>query len=305
MNANTWINNHTSSRDAAGNLRNFTPKPKLDQRDLGYTIGGPGWIPELFNEHKDKIFFFFTQEYQHRLTPPPGPTRVTVPTALERAGDCSKSVDNSGNPFPDIRDNTTGLPCSASDTRGCFQDGGVIGRIPQNRLYQTGLNILKIYPQPNTSGVGFNYITEAPTSAPQRQDLIRIDANISNNWRANGKYLFYKNAPTQPYGSFLLRTNKPGFPTEFPDNRSRKTGTVTGSLNATTVLEVTFGQSHNSIDILPHNPNFNRAALNLTGVPLLFNAPVQNDYPAQFIFNGGRIANGPNIGSNNAPFYNF
>src|SRR5262249_60499541 len=39
MNANTWINNHTSSRDAAGNLKNFTPKPKLDQRDRGYTIG--------------------------------------------------------------------------------------------------------------------------------------------------------------------------------------------------------------------------------------------------------------------------
>ncbi|HKC88607.1 MAG TPA: TonB-dependent receptor [Blastocatellia bacterium] len=304
MNANTWINNHTSSRDAAGNLRNFTPKPKLDQRDLGYTIGGPVWIPKLFNEHKDKLFFFFTQEYQHRLTPPTGPTRVTVPTALERAGDFSKSVDNSGNPFPYIRDNTTGLPCSASDTRGCFQDGGVIGRIPQNRLYQTGLNILKIYPMPNTSGVGFNYVTEAPTSAPQRQDLIRSDWNITNNWRTNGKYLFYKNGPIQPYGSFVLGTNLPDYATKFPNNRYGVTGTVTGSFNATTVLEVTFGQSHNSIDILPNNPKFNRKDLNLTGVPVLYPNAVQIDAPPRFQF-GGRIANGPNIGSNNAPFYNF
>ena len=35
-----------------------------------------------------------------------------------------------------------------------LQDGGVIGRIPANRLYQPGLAILKIYPQANLSGAG-------------------------------------------------------------------------------------------------------------------------------------------------------
>jgi hypothetical protein len=132
MNANTWINNHTKSFDAAGNPRNFTPRPKDDQRDIGYTIGGPVWIPGLFNESKEKVFFFFNQEHQRRFTPPAGPVRVRVPTELERAGDFSQT-------FPFISDpeaRAQGLPCNASDTRGCFQDGGVIGRIPQNRLYQ-------------------------------------------------------------------------------------------------------------------------------------------------------------------------
>ena len=40
----------------------------------------------------------------------------------------------------------TGLPCSAADTRGCFQDGGVLGRIPANRLYAPGLAALNIFP---------------------------------------------------------------------------------------------------------------------------------------------------------------
>ena len=39
--------------------------------------------------------------------------QTRVPTALERQGDFSQSVDSSGNPFPYIRDATTGLPCSA------------------------------------------------------------------------------------------------------------------------------------------------------------------------------------------------
>src|SRR5262245_26916996 len=303
MNANTWINNRNSTTTSQVN------KPRLDQRDIGYTIGGPVWIPKLFNENKDKVFFFFNQERQKRLTPPAGPTRVTVPTLLERAGDFSKSVDNQGNPFPYIWDpdkKAKGIPCSASNTSGCFQDeNGVVGRIPLGSLYQPGLNILKIYPLPNASGKDFNYITEEPTSAPQRQDLIRGDWNITNNWRANGKFLYYKNSPVQPYGSFVLGTNLPDYATRFPNNRYGVTGTVTGSLNPTTVLEVTFGQSHNFIDILPNNPKFNRKDLNLTGIPLLYNDAVQLNLPAQFVFNGGRISNGPNIGSNNAPFHNF
>ncbi|MBL8208803.1 MAG: carboxypeptidase regulatory-like domain-containing protein, partial [Blastocatellia bacterium] len=80
MNANTWINNRDSTPT------NRINKPRLDQRDIGYTIGGPVWIPKVFNEDKNKVFFFFSQEHQKRFTPPAGPVRVTVPTALERAG---------------------------------------------------------------------------------------------------------------------------------------------------------------------------------------------------------------------------
>jgi hypothetical protein len=301
MNANTWLNNRNSTPT------NKINKPRLDQRDIGYTIGGPVYIPGWFNENRDKFFFFFSQEHQKRFTPPTTPVRVRVPTALERAGDFSQSTDNSGRPFPYIRDYTLNLPCNATNTSGCFKDGGVLGKIPANRLYPLGLNILKIYPLPNfeQAGANFNYQTQEPTSDPQRQDLYRGDWNINNLWRATGKFLYNKRGPIQPYGSFVLGTNLPEYATRFPNNRYSVTGTVTGSLNPSTVLEVTFGQSHNFIDILPNNPKFNRAGLNLTGIPLLFPSAVQIDAPPQFIFNGGRIANGPNIGSNNAPFYNF
>jgi hypothetical protein len=308
MNANTWINNRDSTPT------NRINKPRLDQRDIGYTIGGPVYIPKLFNTNKDKVFFFFNQEHQKRLTPPNGPNRVRVPTELERKGDFSQSLDNGGNLFNYIRDPLAAGLCQATPANpepgvnyqaACFNDGNVRGRIPANRLYQPGLAILNIYPMPNTSGTDFNYITEASTSDPQRQDLYRGDWIINNNWRASGKFIYYKRSPVQPYGSFVLGTNLPDYPTIFPNNRYGVTGTVTGSLNATTVLEATFGQSHNFIDILPNNPNFNRAGLGLSGLPVLFPDAVQIDSPPQFVFNGQRIANGPNIGSNNAPFYNY
>ncbi|MFN0120531.1 MAG: carboxypeptidase regulatory-like domain-containing protein, partial [Blastocatellia bacterium] len=300
MNANTWINNRNSTPT------NRINKPRLDQRDIGYTIGGPVYIPGKFNADKNKFFFFFSQEHQKRFTPPTAPVNVRVPTALERAGDFSQTTDNNGTLYPYIRDYTLNAPCNATNQAGCFRDGGVLGKIPASRLYGLGLNILKIYPLPNISipGANFNYQTQEPTNAPQRQDLYRGDWVVSDNWRATGKYLYNKNGPIQPYGSFVLGTNLPDYATRFPNNRYSVTGTVNGSINPTTVLEVTFGQSHNFIDILPNNPKFNRAGLGLTGIPVLFPGAVQIDMPPQFVF-GGRIANAPNIGSNNAPFYNF
>ena len=143
-NANSWTNKRVTPE---------IPKVKTSRDDGGYTVGGPIFFPG-FNENKKKLFFFFSQEHQRRTEPRATAAEARVPTALERRGDFSQSVDASGNPFPYVRDYTTGQPCSATNTSGCFQDGGVVGRIPANRLYQPGLAILDIFPQANMSGAG-------------------------------------------------------------------------------------------------------------------------------------------------------
>ncbi|HEU0185741.1 MAG TPA: TonB-dependent receptor [Blastocatellia bacterium] len=324
MNSNTWFNNRNSTPT------NQITKPRLDQRDIGYTIGGPVYIPKVFNESKDKVFFFFSQEHQKRLTPRAAPVFVRVPTLAERNGDFSQSLDGSGSVFNFIRDSTKPGLCQATPAKpedrkqgvdyqeSCFKDAnGTLGIIPTDRLFQPGLNILKMFPLPNLSqsGSNINYQSQASDNDPQRQDLYRGDWIINNSWRATGKYLYNKRNPEFPYGSFVLQSSLPEFPANFPNNRYSVTGTVTGSLSPTTVLEVTFGQSHNSIDILPANDSFNRTDLGLTGVPLLFPDAVQIDSPPRFCFGGGvqgfngcgsgRLTNTPAIGSNNAPFYNY
>ena len=74
------------------------------------------------------------------------------PTELERRGDFSQSLDNLGAPYPFIKDPNIAGVCSAADQTACFRDGGVLGRIPADRLYQPGLNILKMWPLPNGLG---------------------------------------------------------------------------------------------------------------------------------------------------------
>ncbi|HEY8549081.1 MAG TPA: carboxypeptidase regulatory-like domain-containing protein [Vicinamibacterales bacterium] len=127
-NANTWLN------------KRQTPEiepAKASRDDSGYTIGGPVFIPGTFNADRRRLFFFWSQEFQRREDPV-AERLSRVPTLLERQGDFSQSVDANGNPWPYVRDYTTGLPCEPGDTRGCFQDGGVLGRIPADRLYVPG-----------------------------------------------------------------------------------------------------------------------------------------------------------------------
>src|SRR5262249_9262236 len=151
LNANTWLNN-----------RQGLPRGLQRFNDPGFTIGGP--IPKILG--KNKLFFFFSEEFQRQLRPQAVKNR-TVPTALERAGDFSQSVDSSGKLFPFIKDPLSSLPCNSTATGGCFNEGGVLGRIPATRLYAPGVALLKLLPLPNAVGnVGFNYQSQVSDSYP-------------------------------------------------------------------------------------------------------------------------------------------
>jgi len=306
-NANSWTNKRAEAPAPVGNGKLIEP-PDASRNDYGYTIGGPIYIPGVFNEDKKKLFFFWSQEWQKRQDPVSERTS-RVPTALERAGDFSQSVDNNGNPYPYIRDYATGLPCSASDTSGCFQSGGVLGRIPANRLYQPGINALNIYPQANTLGSnGNNYTSQTPSDTPRTEDLLRLDFQPSDRWHFTGRYM--RNSDTQelPYGTTWAGAGSNNLDTiqtlfVHPGNNWMLSGT--GILNDSTSLELSVGRAHNSLKYGVDNPDLRRAAAGLSGMPLLYPTAVQEDYIPDMRFNGGRV--GGNAGyyqTDRGPFVN-
>jgi len=307
MNANSWINNRDRGRALETNPQSLVGLKAINrQSDIGYTIGGP--VPLFgYNKDKNRLFFFFAQEHQQRFTPPADPRRVRVPTELERRGDFSQSRDNNGNLFPYIRDYTTGLPCGASNTSGCFQDGGVLGRIPQSRLYQPGVAILGIYPLPNDQGSNYNYSSQIAADLDRREDIVRVDWQMSSAWRMYGRYFNNTNnagAGLGPYGSFVLGADLPL--TTVSDIRPvyNYAFSATGVLSPSLFLEITGGTVRNDIFIHDADGKWNLTNLGLTNLPLLFPGGVQDDYPPAFTF-AGRSGINPRFGANNAPFYNF
>ena len=311
---------------------NGDPKQVSKQKDWGYSIGGPIGKPGGAN----KLFFFYAQEFQPR-TAGSDVIRRRFPTALERAGDFSQTTDNNGNPYPFVRDTSTGLPCSSTDTRGCFQDGGVIGRIPASSLYQTGLNILKTLPMPTTTsapGQGFNYESQRPDEhLLAYQPAVRIDYQPNPRLRVSAKYTGWSQRKEVVLGSI------PGFNDSIMQNPvvSTMVATANYNLSPTMFLEGTVGRSGNEqagcalngnganfcTSGLPVNPNSNRINAGLGDLPFLFpDAEILNpDYYAYGVMNdvnppiwdgtrlqmapaftwGGRVANSPD----NIPFPGF
>lgn len=314
------------------NQLNGDPKTRNEQRDWGFSIGGPIGAPGGNN----KFFFFYAQEFQPRTG---GDTvvRFRVPTALERAGDFSQSTDNNGNLFNLIRDPQLNAPCTASNTAGCFKDGNVVGRIPADRLYQAGINALSRYPMPNipaSSGLGYNYEAITPLEKlTSYQPAVRLDYQATNALRMSYKF----SAWHQPRKTILGTI--PGFNDTIMQRPFVATNaiSVNYTVTPTTFLEVTWGRSSNEQagcalngnganfcrGALPVNDVSNRLNAGLGDMPYLFpDAPILNpDYYAYSVMNdvqpsiwdgtrlqmapsfqwGNRIANAPP----NTPFPGF
>ncbi|HEU0109043.1 MAG TPA: TonB-dependent receptor, partial [Vicinamibacteria bacterium] len=306
-NANSWTNKRAAAPAPLG-AGKLIPVPPSSRNDYGYTIGGPIFIPGKFNTDKKKLFFFLSQEFENRTDPATQHTG-RVPTALERRGDFSQSVDNNGNPFPYIRDYQSGLPCTAADTRGCFQDGGVLGRIPQSRLYAPGLNILKIYPDANfTAGSGINFTSQDPNSSPRREDLLRLDFQATDKWRFTGRYMKTKENITQAYGTTWAGNGSDQLPMPvlFVHPGKNYMLSASGILSPSMSLELSVGHAANSLNYQLQNPNLYRQAAGVTGLPLLFPDAVQADYIPWFDFRtgGGRVGNAGQYQTDRGPFTN-
>src|SRR5262249_47331781 len=75
--------------DAAGQV-----KPSFSRNQFGGQIGGPVFIPKVY-DGRSKTFFFFSYEELRDSTPGAGFT-TTVPTALERTGNFSQTFNPNG-----------------------------------------------------------------------------------------------------------------------------------------------------------------------------------------------------------------
>jgi hypothetical protein len=233
------------------NELNGDPKPVSESKTYGYSIGGPVGKPGGNN----KLFFFYSHEYRpsNQAINNGNPIRFRVPTALERAGDFSQTLDNNGALFNFIKDPQLAGACSATDQTACFQDGGVLGRIPANRLYSTGVAILSRYPLPNraqTAGSNYNYeLGGAGTPAlPSVKNLVqqpalRLDYQLSSKLRVTGKYSGERQRVITRPGLIPGFTDAL-FPYPFITNYAI---TANYALNPTTFIEGTYGFIRNEL----------------------------------------------------------
>ncbi len=196
FNAKSW-------EEGADPTQKIAPYKK---HDFGYTIGGPIYIPNHYNTDKKKTFFFFSEEWRREKNP--STILQNVPSSAERGGNFSDLCpasgdffrtnpnDNSGNPvlpasttlYPDCPATGLGPAVTASDGTTAQSYTPFAG----NMVTPSGVGtaLLPLIPSANNSTNGFPAVLQT-VSLPTtwREELIRVDHNITDNYRLTFRYI--------------------------------------------------------------------------------------------------------------------
>ena len=187
FNANSWQDNGTGVK-----------RPAYKKHDWGYTVGGPVYIPHLYNNDKKKTFFFWSQEWRREIVPGSNISQA-VPSSAERQGN-----------FNDICPAYTGGSFDPTVYTACpYQSLTGTAAVPfsNNTLHtpfpSTAAALLTLIPAANNfSGIGGTYpsgqaagtnipVYVANPSLPThwREELIRVDHNLTENQRLTFRYI--------------------------------------------------------------------------------------------------------------------
>ncbi len=194
FNAKSWA-------EGADPTKKIAPYKK---HDFGYTIGGPVYIPNHYNSDKKKTFFFFSEEWRREKNP--STIEQNVPSSAELGGNFSELCPAAGTLF--IRSNDGSAPKSTAtytDCPGTTATGSMLGTnqefntLPNNSVTPTavGKALEVLIPAANTTNgvaAGTNsplpaVLTTVSLPTTWREELVRIDHNITNNYRLTFRYI--------------------------------------------------------------------------------------------------------------------
>ena len=219
---------------------NGTEQPKGINRfnTVGYNIGGPVLIPKTgFNRNRNKLFFFFSQEIWPTVHPGDGnPLRLRVPTAQERQGIFST-------PVADPQKTALGLTCKKTGDPGCFPNN----TIPGSRIDPNMKKLIDLLPEPtpgyvDPSGIT-NYILNLTEHNPVNQQVLRIDYNISDKWRAYFRGLNMSVGSKGNAAADAEMTYLGNFPVDYLNSSPNVVADLTYIASPTLVNELTLGYS--------------------------------------------------------------
>jgi len=177
--------------------------PPFKWNQYGYTLGGPVWIPRLFNG-RNRMFFMSNYE-GFKLRQQTQTVYSTFPAAF-RTGDFSSVLATHV-----ITDPSTGLPFA----------GNII---PSNRLDTIAKGFLQYYPAPNIPGSGL------------ANNYLALDNNAQNKWQITERVDFEQSAKINWFARFSMQNESGIFPALAKNGMSLVTKPTQAAISNTYIL---------------------------------------------------------------------
>ncbi len=186
-------------------------KNAIHQNDYGFTVGGPVWIPKVYNGRNKTFFFLSFEEFYQNLVNDTTPD--SVPTAAYRAGNFSnlitaenRLVSTAAGAYTDPLGRTIQSGTIFDPSTTFTAPNGVLVRnpfpgnqIPVTSFDPVAVKILGLVPQPQgplANQAGSNYL--APYIGSRRSYIpsIKVDQNLGSKLHA--AFYFQKTSTSTP-----------------------------------------------------------------------------------------------------------
>ena len=256
-----WEFNRNEDYDANNYFSNLAgqQRPEFRLNEPGGNIGGPVWIPGVYNKSRDRTFFFVNEEWRRLIqgtspatantiaasnfavagqnltyTIPTGGTTPLVPNTTDPAKLTLYTADGlvAGQPFPNAAGSTTQVVIPAN----LFDPNAVLE-----------LNA-GTFPLPNFGTS--QYVSSVPAPTNVHEDVIRIDHKISEKLQLMGHYL-HDSVTQDIFPPLWGDSSYPTVGTLLQNPSWSSTIKLTQTLSPTLLNETAFLYSGNTIHLSP------------------------------------------------------
>ncbi|HEY1647433.1 MAG TPA: TonB-dependent receptor [Terracidiphilus sp.] len=260
--ANDWLNKRSQIENSEPNT------PGVNHHNVyGFTIGGPVYIPKVYNQSKTKTFFFWSEDW-HKITAAASSVSITTPTTNEAKGVFPGNITAQ---YPvatyNAATNTSTIPTSAFSKN--------------SQVYLSDL----FAPNATSGGV---LTLNLPQENSYRDDIVRIDHYFNDKLHFYARGMNDIMPVTEPLGLWA-GNNYPGAAAAAVDSPGKNVvGNLTWTISPRIVNELEFvysqGTYHSSFSgkvfatsasalsaLQPNTEQFNDPygrlpAINITGV---------------------------------------
>jgi hypothetical protein len=250
--------------NAAGNK-----PPELRFNTYGFNVGGPVFIPKVYNKNRDKTFFFYNMEWRKLIQG--GVTNQTVPPTSEYGGQFNTAIH-----VPALDQLSPALQAQYA-ALGLAPGAPFPGnRIPASLLDPNAQVLLQagIFPSQN-SGTQFIGGNKLPTDV--REEIVRIDHRFSDKFWVFGHWV--DEQISQAYGT-----------SQWSDDNVPTVGDTFGNPSYSGVIHATYSISPTLLNETAFNYNGNRINITPNGV---FARPSSLTIPE--LFPGNNLNRNPGI----------